>query len=108
MQTFKVVRTDATDAPPRPQVSQWHAHGLRAPGRIVMVIQEGSCWVRRDDGSRENLTAKSVVIWEPGEWVEYGGEGGEGHKIESYWSQDLSEEEVKAMFAEVFGPEAVG
>lgn len=41
-----------------------------------MVIQEGSCWVRRDDGSRENLTAKSVVIWEPGERVEYGGEGG--------------------------------
>jgi hypothetical protein len=61
-----------------------------------MVIQEGSCWVRRDDGSRENLTAKSVVIWEPGEWVEYGGEGGEGHRIESYWSQDFSEEEVKA------------
>lgn len=107
MQTFKVVRTEAEDAPPNPQVSQWHAHGRRTPGQVVMVIQEGSCWVRRD-GSREDLTAKSVVIWEPGEWVEYGGEGGEGRKIESYWSQDLSEEEWKAMFAEVFGPEAVG
>jgi hypothetical protein len=76
-----------------------------------MVIQEGSCWVRRDDGSREDLPAKSVVIWEPGEWVEYGGEGGEGgegYKIESYWAQDLSEEEWKAIFAEAFGPDAVG
>jgi hypothetical protein len=66
-----------------------------------MVIQEGSCWVRRDDGAREDLTVKSVVIWEPGEWVEYGGDGGEGHQIESYWAQDLSEEEEewKAIFA---------
>jgi hypothetical protein len=50
-----------------------------------MVIQEGSCCVRRADGGREDLAGKSVVIWEPGEWVEYGGEGGEGYKIESDW-----------------------
>jgi hypothetical protein len=49
-----------------------------------------------------------VVIREPGEWVEYGGDGGEGYKIESYWAQDLSEEEWKAIFAEAFGPDAVG
>jgi len=73
-----------------------------------MVIQEGSCWVRRADGSREDLTAQSVVIWEPGEWVEYGGESAEGYKIESYWAQDLSEDEWKAIFAEAFGPEAAG
>jgi hypothetical protein len=35
--------------------------------------------------------------------VEYGGEGGEGYKIESYWAQDLSEEEWKAIFAEASG-----
>lgn len=79
-------------------------NGRRAPGRVVMVLQEGSCWVRRADASREDLTAKSVVIWEPGEWVEYGGDGNEGYKIEGYWEQDLSEEEWKAIFAEAFGP----
>ena len=72
-----------------------------------MVIQEGSCWVRLDDGAREDLTAKSVVIWEPGEWVEYGGDCG-GHQIERYWAQDLSEQEWKAIFAGAFGPDAVG
>jgi hypothetical protein len=108
MQTFKATRVERADAPPNPHGGQWRSHGLRTPGRVVMVIQEGSCWVRRDDGTRENLTGKSVVIWEPGEWVEYGGAGGDGYKIESYWAQDLSEEEWKAIFAEAFGPDAVG
>jgi hypothetical protein len=60
-------------------------HGVRAPGRIVMVVQEGSCWVRLQDSTRKNLTAKSVVIWEPGELVEHGSIAGEGYKTESYW-----------------------
>lgn len=107
MRTFKANRTEGTNAPPDPCRGQWRIHGRRTPGRVVMVIQEGSCWVLRDDGTREDLTAKSVVIWEPGEWVEYGGEGSESYKIEGYWSQDLSEEEWKAMFVEAFGPEAV-
>jgi hypothetical protein len=33
------------------------AHGVRAPGRIVMVVREGSGWVLLQDGTRENLTA---------------------------------------------------
>jgi hypothetical protein len=73
-----------------------------------MVVQEGSCWVRREDGSRVDLAADSVVSWEPGEWVEYGSDPGKGYKIESYWSVDFSEEEWEAIFAEVFGPDAVG
>jgi hypothetical protein len=107
MQTFKVKRVDGEDASPGP----WRdggADGLRAPGPIVMVVREGSCWVRREDGSREDLDAQSVVIWQPGEWVEYGGDGGTGYKVERYWAEDLSEEEWKAIFAKVFGPEAVG
>ncbi len=108
MQTFKAARVEREDAPTNPHRGQWRTHGRRTPGRVVMVIQEGSCWVRRDDGSREDLTAKSVVIWEPGEWVEYGGEGGEGYQLESYWAQDLSEEEWKAIFAEAFRPDALG
>ena len=106
MQTFKVKRVDGEDAPPGP----WHgsrSHGLRAPGPIVMMVQEGTCWVRRDDGSREDLDAQSVVIWEPGEWVEHGSDGGGAYKIERYWAEDLSEEEWKAHLAEVFGPGAV-
>ena len=48
-----------------------------------MVVQEGSGWVLRQEGTRKNLTAASVVIWEPGEWVEYGSYGGEGCHTES-------------------------
>ena len=108
MQTFKAERVERGGSPPSPHGGQWRSQGWRAPGRVVMVIQEGSCWVRRADGSREDLTAKSVVIWEPGEWVEYGGEIVEGYKIESSWAQDLSDDEWKAIFAKAFGPEAVG
>jgi hypothetical protein len=49
-----------------------------------MVIQEGSCWVRRDDGSWQDLAAKSVVVWDP----------------VSGWST--------AIFAEAFGLDALG
>jgi hypothetical protein len=108
MQTFKATRVERGDAPASPRAGQWRMQGRRTPGRTVMVLQEGRCWVRRADGSREDLTAQSVVIWEPGEWVEYGGESAESYKIESYWAQDLSEDEWKAIFAEAFGPDAAG
>ena len=82
--------------------------GLARARAVVMVLQEGSCWVRRADGSRGDLTARSVVIWGPGEWVEYGGESAEGYQIESYWAQDLSGDGWKAIFAAAERPDAVG
>jgi hypothetical protein len=108
MQTFMAKRTDAMSYGPSPEAGEGRVHGVRAPGRIVMVVREGSGWVRRQDGSREGLTATSVVIWEPGEWVEYGSNAGEGFESESYWAEDLSEQEWKAVLAEAFGPDAVG
>ena len=107
MQTFKARRVEGVDHPPNPW-REGQKQGVRAPGRIVMVVQEGSCWVRLQDSTRKNLTAKSVVIWEPGEWVEHGSITGEGYKTESYWAEDLSEQEWQAVFAAAFGPDAVG
>jgi hypothetical protein len=106
MQTFTAKRMDEVNSPPNPW-GESRVHGLRAPGRIVMVVREGAGWVLLQDGTREDVTATSVVIWEPGEWVEYGSNAGEGWKSESYWAEDLSEEEWKAVFAEVSGPDAV-
>jgi hypothetical protein len=106
METFNAKRIDGVDCPPGLRHTGW-AYGVRAPGRIVMVVQEGSCWVRREDGSRESLTAKSVVIWEPGDWVEYG-HSTDGGKVERYWSEDFSEQEWAAIMTEAFGPGAVG
>jgi len=40
-----------------------------------MVVQNGSRWVTCPDGSREDIDAKSVVIWDTGDWVEHGGTG---------------------------------
>jgi hypothetical protein len=57
-----------------------------------MVLQEGSCWVQLQNGTRENLIANT----------------GEGYKADSYWQDDLSDEEWKATLADVFGPESVG
>jgi hypothetical protein len=107
MQTFEVKRAERENTAAIAG-AKGQKHGLRAPGRIVMVLQEGSCWVQLQDGVRQNLTAKSVVIWEAGDWVEYGFSTGEGYKTESYWQDDLSDDEWKAIFAEVFGPDAVG
>src|SRR5262249_39562689 len=75
------------DPPPRPTAIYGRAHARR---RVVRVIQESSCRVRRDDGSREDLSAKSVVILEPCEWVEHGGDGGEGTVINHDRQSSLS------------------
>jgi hypothetical protein len=107
MQTFDAKRVENEDYPPTPG-SKGQKHGIRAPGRIVMALREGSCWVQLQDGARENLGAKSVVIWEPGDWVEYGFNTGEGFKAQSYWEEDLSDEQWQAVFADAFGPDAVG
>jgi hypothetical protein len=108
MQTFTAKRVDGVSCEPNPGAGEGRVHGVRAPGRIVMVVREGSGWVQREDGTREDLTATSVVIWEPGEWVEYGSNAGQGFESESYWAEDLSEQEWKDVLAEAFGPEAVG
>jgi len=105
MRTFKAQRIERADHPPVPG-GESRRHPVRAPGHIVMVLLEGSCWVRRQDGSRENLPASSVVIWEPGDLVEYGYSTGEGYKAESFWSEDFSEQEWAAIITDVFGPDA--
>ena len=107
MQTFKVKRwEDGEFRLPLADTSRFH--GLRAPGRIIMVVQEGSGWVLRQDGTHADVAAKSVVTWDTGDWVEYGCDGSSEFKFESYWEAYLSEEEWAARMAEVFGPEALG
>jgi hypothetical protein len=58
--------------------------GRRAPGAGVLVVQEGTGWVMEQDGTREAVSAKSVVVWEAGEWVEYGSD--DGLEAEEYWA----------------------
>ncbi|HEY1919036.1 MAG TPA: hypothetical protein VGH27_25980 [Streptosporangiaceae bacterium] len=69
-----------------------------------MLVRKGSVWVRLQDGTRQDFIAPSVVTWEQGDWVEYGLHNGEGCQTESYWADELSAEEHKAVIAELFGP----
>jgi len=100
MFTFKVKAWGQADyaGPGKSQIV-----GYRAPGRGVLVVQEGTGWVARQDGSRENIGAKSVVMWETGDWVEYGSDG--GFKTCDYWAATEPLEEWEARVAEIFGPE---
>jgi hypothetical protein len=84
---------------PAQDVLETRTGGFRAPGPIVMVLQEGTGWVLRQDGSRETVEGPSVVIFDTGDWFEYGTNSNSGVKIDSYWETDLSEEEWKAIFA---------
>lgn len=100
MSTFKAHLAKSPDHPSGP-----HTPAMRAPGRIVMVIREGSIWVRREDGSQETIPAPSVVTWEPGDWVEYGIWPDEEYKIDSWWSKSLSDHEWAARMTQAFGPD---
>ena len=80
---------------------KYQALGRRAPGDGVLVVQEGTGWVMGQDGTRERLSAKSVVMWSAGEWVEYGSD--DGLKAEEYWAVQEPEGAAEARLAVVFG-----
>jgi hypothetical protein len=100
MLLFKVKRQDGAQFP---SSSRGRAQGFRAPGEIVMVVQEGSGWVMGQDRSKEPISARTAVIWDPGEWVEYGSNGDGDFSIEGYWATVFSEDEWIAMLNETFG-----
>lgn len=67
----------------------WRVEGFRAAAPTVMVIEDGSVWAVDQQGVRRTLNAPSVVIWNTGEWVEY---GSEAHaKIKDYWAPRVSD-----------------
>lgn len=105
IQTFKAQRWERAELRPELSVRGHRFQGIRAPGPIVLVVQEGTGWVQRQDGGREVINAKSVVIYKTGDWFEYGTDSGDEFTIETYWAADLSEEEWKAIFTETFGPD---
>jgi hypothetical protein len=50
----------------------WQVAGFVASSHVVLVVEEGDAWVKRSDDDIEAFVAPHVVVWEPGDWVEYG------------------------------------
>lgn len=105
MRTFTAARSEHMEMLPGAGALGGRARGLRAPGTIVLAVQEGTGWILRQDGSREILQAGSVAVFEAGDWFEYGYDATDGFKAYSYWENDLPDDEWQAMFAEAFGPD---
>ena len=101
MVTFKVKYWGTAERRPHPTLAGGQVVGYRAPGPGVLVVQEGTGWVMRQDGSRENIDAKSVVMWDTGDWVEYGSDG--AFKTCDYWAATEPWEEWQARASEIFG-----
>jgi hypothetical protein len=98
MRRFKVKEYKTSGGTPG---SQYHVLGRRAPGTGVLVAQEGNGWVLGQDGSREAIRAKSVVIWDIGEWVEYGSD--DGLRAEEFWATEEPQGAAEARLAVAFG-----
>jgi hypothetical protein len=81
--------------------TKYRALGRRAPGAGVLVVQEGAGWVMRQDGTRAAISARTVVMWDAGEWVEYGSDG--GLRAEEYWAAREPEGAAEARLAAFFG-----
>jgi hypothetical protein len=103
MQTFSIARHEEVDFPSVSPIESSGVCGLRTPGFVVLILQHGSGWVMREDGTRAPLTSQSVVIWEPGDWMEYGGNPSSDFIAETYWSHELSEDEWSRRMDEFFG-----
>lgn len=80
-----------------------HVLGRVAPGNGVLIIQDGSAWVARQDGTRASANAKSIIFYEAGDWVEYG--TSDWFKVEEYWAASEPEGAAEARLAAVFGPQ---
>jgi hypothetical protein len=81
----------------------YRALGRRALGAGVLIVQEGAGWVTTQDGGRQALAAKSVVIWDTGEWVEYGSD--DGLIVEEYWAVREPDGAAESRLAAFFGDE---
>ena len=66
----------------------WRIEGFRAAAPVVMAIEDGSIWVVDQQGVRHAVTGPGVVVWDTGEWVEYGSEG--PAKTKDYWAPRVS------------------
>jgi hypothetical protein len=62
----------------------WKLEGYRAAGPVVMVIEHGSIWVADQHGVRQRLGAPGVVMWDTGDWVQYGSDG--PTELKEYWA----------------------
>jgi hypothetical protein len=80
-----------------------HVLGRAAPGNGILIIQDGSAWVARQDGTRAVVNAKSVVFYDAGDWVEYG--TNDWFKAEEYWAASEPEGAAEARLAAAFGPQ---
>ena len=79
----------------------FRAIGRWAPGPGVLIVREGTGWVTGQDGTREAIAAQSVVIWEAGEWVEFGGD--DVLRAEEYWAVGKPEEAAEIRLAAASG-----
>jgi len=77
--------------------------GFRAPGPGVLVIEEGNVWVALADGSRQNVSAKSVVVYEADDWVEYCSYGPQPFRTRNYWAAAEPFEDSERRLEEIFG-----
>ena len=100
MKRFEVMEYKANAGGPG---VEYQALGRRAPGDGVLVVQEGTGWVMGQDGTQEPVSARSVVMWAAGEWVEYGSD--DGLKAEEYWAVREPEGATEARLAAFFGHE---
>jgi hypothetical protein len=79
--------------------------GARTPGARSRRL--GSAGGHRlgagQDGTRVAIAAKTVVMWDAGEWVEYGSD--DGLKAEEYWAVQEPEGAAQARLAAAFGHE---
>ena len=103
MRTFQVKAYGQTGFASHPDSIEARIHGYRALGSGVLVVEEGSGWVTLQDGSRQDLSAKSVILWETGDWVEYGSNGPSGFQAREYWAAVERAEDSQARLDEIFG-----
>jgi hypothetical protein len=103
MDTFTVARREEVTYPSLP-FHQERGHGYPAPGRVIMILREGSGWIADKDGVTTAIGAPAVVAWHPGDWIEYGSDGSRDFNAEILWAADLPEQQRDTILKDIFRP----
>ena len=71
MLSFPCVSSGHSESTGEPD-SSWQVAGFTASSHIVLVVEQGDGWVKRSEDDIEAFVAPHVLVWQPGDWVEYG------------------------------------
>jgi len=65
--------------------SEFALGGFKASGHVIVFMEEGGGWFADQGGDRVPFEAPLILIYAPGDWVQYGSAQEQQLRLHDYW-----------------------